>query len=326
MAVTETDGKFDLTMPLAKVWEDEAGELRFEGVASSTCLDRQHERMTANAIRKMATQAGLDLLPSHRAGPLEELGTVEQAWVDSESFRVAGRLDRSNPQAQRLFDRVTGGRRYGLSVGGRVTKAFWRHDDEAGRQVRHIDDVELDHVAICRPEAAANPDTYLQTLAKAADAVIGEPLPDDEATFARVGRAAIEAARSLWPFAKSDSSREIDEGGDGAGARKNTDADAAQSAAADAVAGANADAAGSAEKSPDADAGASVTLHADREELERLRKDVADALEEVREAVDALRKSEPVAEEPPSVPDHGRSQALPGQERAQGADPWAGVV
>lgn len=204
MAVTEMSGEFDLTMPLAKVWEDEAGELRFEGVASSTRLDRQQERMTPHAIRKMATQSGLDLLPSHRAGALEELGVVEEAWVDNESFRVAGRLDRSNPQAQRLFDQVVGGRRYGLSVGGRVTKAFWKWDEEAGRQVRHIDDVELDHVAVCRPEAAANPDTYLQTLAKAAEAVIGEEMPDDEATLARVGRAAIEAARSLWPFAKGE--------------------------------------------------------------------------------------------------------------------------
>jgi HK97 family phage prohead protease len=204
MAVTEMSGEFDLTMPLAKVWEDAAGELRFEGVASSTRLDRQQERMTANAIRKMAAQSGLDLLPSHRAGALEELGVVEEAWVDNESFRVAGRLDRSNPQAQRLFDQVTGGRRYGLSVGGRVTKEFWKWDEEAGRQVRHIDDVELDHVAVCRPEAAANPDTYLRTLAKAAEAVIGEEMPDDEATLARVGRAAIEAARSLWPFAKGE--------------------------------------------------------------------------------------------------------------------------
>lgn len=197
------DGGFDVTVPLAKVWQDEDGEMWFEGVASSTSLDRQHERMTPNAINKMAQQAGLDLLPSHKSGPLEELGAVEQAWVDNDQFRVAGRLDRSNPRSRRLFEKVASGRRYGLSVGGRVTKAFWRHDPEVGRQVRHIDDVVLDHVAVCRPEQAANPDTYLATLAKAAEDVMDEAV-DEDAMLARIGRAAVHAARSLWPFAKSE--------------------------------------------------------------------------------------------------------------------------
>jgi len=212
MAAMDTYGAFDVTVPLAKVWQDEDGELRFEGVASSTSLDRQHERMTPSAIQKMARQVGLDLLPSHKAGPLEELGTVEEAWADNDRFRVAGRLDPTNPRARRLFEKVATGRRYGLSVGGRVTKAFWRHDPEAGRQVRYIDDVELDHVAVCRPDQAANPDTYLATLAKAAEGVMAEAV-DEDAMLARIGRAAVNAARSLWPFAKGeDDARYIEDG------------------------------------------------------------------------------------------------------------------
>ncbi|MGI5819953.1 MAG: hypothetical protein ACOX9R_17860 [Armatimonadota bacterium] len=210
MATVE-HGEFDLTVPLAKVWKDADGEMRFEGVASSTRLDRQHERMTPNAIRKMATQTGLDLLPSHRSGPLDELGTVEEAWVDNDQFRVAGRLDGGNPRSRRLFEKVAGGRRYGLSVGGRVTKAFWRHDPELGRQVRHIDDVELDHVAVCRADEAANPDTYLATLAKAAEYVMDEAV-DDDAMLARIGRAAVCAARNLWPFASGDGEADVADG------------------------------------------------------------------------------------------------------------------
>ncbi|MGD9495698.1 MAG: hypothetical protein AB7Y46_05245 [Armatimonadota bacterium] len=204
MAHMDGAGRFSVSMPLCKVWEDEAGELRFEGVASSTSLDRQQERMTPAAIRKMATQRGLDLLPSHSAGPLEELGVVEETWADNDRFRVAGRLDKTSAAARRLFARVMDGHRYGLSVGGRVTKAFWRYDPEAGREVRHIDDVELDHVAVCRPGAAANPDTYLAILAKAAEGVIAEEGNDEEAVLARVGRAAVNAARALWPFAKTE--------------------------------------------------------------------------------------------------------------------------
>jgi len=201
------DGGFDVTVPLAKVWQDEDGEMWFEGVASSTSLDRQHERMTPNAINKMAGQVGLDLLPSHKSGPLEELGSVEQAWVDNDQFRVAGRLDATNPRSRRLFEKVASGRRYGLSVGGRVTKAFWQHDPEVGRQVRHIDDVALDHVAVCRADQAANPDTYLATLAKAAEDVMEERV-DEDAMLQRIGKAAVHAARTLWPFAKSEAGGE----------------------------------------------------------------------------------------------------------------------
>ncbi len=206
MARPEDAGSFAVTMPLCKVWEDEDGEMRFEGVASSTTLDRQQERMTPRAIQKMALHTGLELLPSHSAGPLEELGVIEEAWADNSQFRVAGRLDPSNPAARRLFEKAASGRQFGLSVGGRVTKAFWRYDEDAGRQVRHIDDVELDHVAVCRPGAAANPDTYLAALAKAAEGVIGEQPEDvdEEAMLVRIGRAAVHAARSLWPFAKAE--------------------------------------------------------------------------------------------------------------------------
>lgn len=204
MAVPDGEGSFSVRVPLAKVWVDEDGEMRFEGVASSTSLDRQEERMTPKAINKMATQTGLDLLPSHEAGALEELGVVEEAWADNDQFRVLGRLDKSNPKARRLFDSVVSGRQYGLSVGGHVRQAFWEYDEEAGRRIRHIDDVELDHVAVCRTGAAANPDTYLSVLAKAADSVMDEGVVDEQATLARIGQAAVHAARSLWPFAKSE--------------------------------------------------------------------------------------------------------------------------
>lgn len=199
MSGIDDKGSFSVTMPLCKVWEDEEGEMRFEGVASSTTLDRQQERMTARAIRKMAQYKGLELLPSHDASPIEELGIVEEAWADNDQFRIAGKLDKHNPAARRLFEKVMQGRRFGLSVGGRVTKAFWRYDEEAGRHIRHIDDVELDHVAVCRPDQAANPDTYLAALAKAANGVI-----DEDAVLSRIGRAAVQAARNLWPFAKTE--------------------------------------------------------------------------------------------------------------------------
>ncbi len=289
MAWLEDAGSFAVTMPLCKVWEDEHGEMRFEGVASSTSLDRQQERMTPRAIQKMAQHKGLELLPSHGAGPLEELGVIEEAWADNEQFRVAGRLDGSNPAARRLFEKAASGRQFGLSVGGRVTKAFWRYDEEAGRQVRHIDDVELDHVAVCRPGAAANPDTYLAALAKAAEGVIEEPPgdADEDAMLVRIGRAAVHAARSLWPFAKDQDAGEdeVDHDGAGDGVRE------------------------------------------ELAELRALRKDLESALGEVREALETLAKGEAEEDEDKvKMPAQGASQVLPGQDRRDGGGLWRGVV
>jgi len=199
------DSRFTVTVPLVKAWQDEEGQMWFEGVASSTSLDKQHERMTTNAIQKMQQFAGIDLLPTHNAGPLEELGTVEECGADNDAFRVKGRLDETSAQAQRLFKHLVEGRQYGLSVGGRVTGAYWSFDQEAGARIKHIDDVVLDHVALCRPQQAANPDTYLAVMAKAAESVAHHqpPLEEDEDLVRRLGQAVLEVCRRLWPFGKT---------------------------------------------------------------------------------------------------------------------------
>jgi len=192
--------QFDVTIPLVKMWQDGAGELRFEGVAASTSLDRQDERLTLAAIEKMKQYSGIELLPSHGSGVLEELGVVEKCWLDNEQFRIAGSLDASNPEAVRLYEKLKAGKQYGLSVGGRVLSAHREFDLEAGKQVKYIDDVELDHVAVCRPGSAANPDTYLTVLAKAASAVLAQEPISDDALFARLGKSIVEVCQKMWAF------------------------------------------------------------------------------------------------------------------------------
>ncbi len=187
------DAGFEFGVPITRVWKDDGGEMRFEGIASSTSVDKQHEKMTPRAIESMARHAGIDLLPSHNAGPLEELGTVEETRADNEAFYVAGRLDESNPQARRLFDRLLAGRQYQLSVGGRVLKAYWGTDED-GEQTRFIDEVELDHVALCRPGKAANADTYLRAMAKSVEKEEPSGLME----------AALRALRARWPFGKEE--------------------------------------------------------------------------------------------------------------------------
>ena len=289
--VTEAANDFSVRMPLTKVWRDEEGDTWFEGVASSTTLDKQRERMTQKAIEGMSQHAGIPLLPSHGAGALDDLGNAEECWADNEQFRVAGRLDKHNPEAHRLFDKVMGGRQYGLSVGGRVKKAFWHHDEEAGGLVRYIDEVELEHVAVCRPEQAANPDTYLAVLAKAAEPVTEEAErrgdgggPEAEMdVLARIGQAAVQAAKALWPFRKS--------------AEEDGEVTVEDEAMEEEL----------------------TKIKELREQVEAVLTDVGEALSELRKDVDG--SGVPTAE-------HGEPQSLPGQEKhaCGDGDYWKGVL
>jgi cell division septum initiation protein DivIVA len=220
------------------------------------------------------------------------LGQIEKAWVDNDQFRVSGTLDADSEEAQRLYQRLQAGKRYGLSVGGRVLKAHWEHDEEAGRTVKHIDDVELDHIALCRPSEAANPDTYLTALAKAADAVIGdapetaeghaEVLPEpegDKAAFARVGRSLVEACQRLWPFG-------------------------AQPALA---------------KSEDVEDDA-----ADPEALKTRIEELSGSVQALEDAVDTLQKADETADE---AIEPGRPQAILGQSVTERTgNTWKGVL
>lgn len=221
-ADSDGSGAFEVSVPLAKAWEDGAGDLWFEGVAASTALDRQRERMSKQAVEKMSRFAGLDLLPRHDAGPLRELGVVEECWVDNDEFRVRGRLDKTNPEAWRLFERVQAGKRYGLSVGGRVLAAKWQFDPEAGQMVRLIEDVTLDHIAVCRSAQAANPATYLGVMAKAAEGVDEEDAQASEeqverdgagARLAKLGRQVLELTRGLWSAGRDEEEDEQEAGG-----------------------------------------------------------------------------------------------------------------
>ena len=157
-----------MTMPVMTAWEDGKGQIRFLGVASSTRRDKQGEKMTPRALEAMAGAKGLLLLPHHGAAPEEALGTVETGWTDGQSFRIAGTLRADSPPAWALVKSIQAGKSYGLSVGGRVTKAFWGYDATGPEPVRFIEGVELAHVAVCETEERVNESASLR---------VAEPTP-----------------------------------------------------------------------------------------------------------------------------------------------------
>lgn len=154
--------KFEFGVPITEFAKsDEDGKLRIVGVASSTAKDKQNEKMSRNALQKMTQFSGIDLLPGHHADILSELGTVEKLWLDEdEKLYIEATLDEEEPKAKKLFRNLQAGKRYQLSVGGRILSAKWATDGIETTRV--IDDVELDHIAITREGMAANPDTFIQ--------------------------------------------------------------------------------------------------------------------------------------------------------------------
>ncbi|MCE5216929.1 HK97 family phage prohead protease [bacterium] len=177
---------------------EEQQEWRFEGLAASTRIDRQHERLGHRALESMVrrlrgeTEGGSAhrgggrrpaLTLGHQGRDRTVLGVVEESWVDEEGLHVRGRLDRGHAEAKSVYENLRHGGEYGLSVGGRVTAAHRVYDESAGEVIRVIDDVTLDHVAVCKPEQAANPATYLRALEKEGEAVEAEDEPESrEAT------------------------------------------------------------------------------------------------------------------------------------------------
>lgn len=157
---------FTFGIPFTKVSKDDTGKMVFEGVASSTSLDTHNCRMAKSALESMEAFRGIDLLPSHKAGPLTELGTVDEIHLIDNQVFVKGTLDGSNPDAIRLYENLQKGKDYGLSVGGKIAKAHF--ELEKGRRVRVLDTVVLDHVALTRAGEAANPDAFI-AIAKSAE-------------------------------------------------------------------------------------------------------------------------------------------------------------
>lgn len=132
---------------------------QFEGVASSTRVDRQGEMLTAEALAE-AEVAGVALVATHQRRT-EVLGLVEECAVDGAVLRVRGQLLADAPGARELRERLATEGRLGLSLGGKVARAHMGWSAEREGPVRHLDEVRVEHVAVCGPGEAVNPDAWI---------------------------------------------------------------------------------------------------------------------------------------------------------------------
>jgi hypothetical protein len=181
---------FKITTPITKAFErigkDGVTRKYIGGLASSTDMDLEKERMAESAILafRKAIQEGIfqsngtwsqiPLRSGHRSEWDDVLGWITDATIDKQwNLFIEAELDTTNPVSLGLFEKLTRpqtpGRELslGLSVGGLVVSAGQEWDEEFQDYIRVYYDVALKEVSVT--SNPANPKTYIHALAKSVD-------------------------------------------------------------------------------------------------------------------------------------------------------------
>jgi HK97 family phage prohead protease len=148
-------------------------DLILTGVASTTNVDHDNERMDEGALKRMVNivnTQGVPLRWEHSKDPSAVLGTVFKGHVDERGqMHISAKLNPEHPLSKELHDAVARGERYGLSVGGKILNAVKEIAEGAGKYVKTFYDVLLDEVSVTKKPA--NYDAWLTTtVAKSANA------------------------------------------------------------------------------------------------------------------------------------------------------------
>ena len=176
--------KFEFGAHYEKAWQDEkTGKMFIRAVASDDRLDLQRDRMSGDALQKMADTAktGVPFLETHRSvfgfGKTTNGKVVDMNDEDGKPVRkffVEVELNGEYPQARDLFREIAGGGcTKQLSIGGKLNlknrDAVTVEMTPSGLS-RTINDLSLDHIASTRDKQAANPRTsFVEAIAKALD-------------------------------------------------------------------------------------------------------------------------------------------------------------
>lgn len=162
----ENKNGFSFTFQIEKsVVKAEDNDLILSGVASTTNIDHDNERMDAAALKRMVNivnTKGVPLRWEHSKDPSAVLGNVFKGHVDERGqMHISARLDKKHPLAKELHEAVKNGDRYGLSVGGKILNAIKEMAESSGKYVNTFYDVLLDEVSVTKKPA--NYDAWLTT-------------------------------------------------------------------------------------------------------------------------------------------------------------------
>lgn len=156
---------FSFTFMIEKAEAVDTGldEMILSGVASTTNIDHDNERMSAESLKSMANvinTTGVPLRYEHQKNENAVIGTVFKASVDERNqLKIETRLNKDHPAAPLLYKALKEGSKYGFSVGGRVKRAIKEFSEKTGKMVKTFYDVLLDEVSVT--QRPANYDAWL---------------------------------------------------------------------------------------------------------------------------------------------------------------------
>jgi phage head maturation protease len=182
--ILEAEGEFPFTFYIEKASvADDLENLDIEGIASTTNIDHDKERMSKEALYAMEStinKEGVPLRVEHQKEGTAIIGKVYKAWVDDRNqLHVRARLDKSHPVSSILHNSMKQGLKMGLSVGGIVKRAVREFSEAVGSTVKTFYDVALQEVSVTpRP---ANYDSWLVAKSIAKDTKEAENFSENEA-------------------------------------------------------------------------------------------------------------------------------------------------
>lgn len=161
---------FNIVIPLKKGISSD----RLTGIASTTSIDRDEERMSAKALKMMVSDiktVGVNLFGNHEHNWENTLGVIKEASLVGDSVEVEITLDdpATNPKIPMLLNKLNKGIKLGLSVGGNVTNYVWEYDAGLKKKVKVLDEVKIYEVSVVG--IPSNADSFIsipQAIAKSA--------------------------------------------------------------------------------------------------------------------------------------------------------------
>jgi len=180
-AEMSTPQRFKINLPITKTRSrivkaadgKEKEERYVEGVASSTDVDLQGDRMTEGCLHSMADSLKthiINLNAEHDTSWRSEIGDLEKLAVNKNKQLVCeAKLNEMSTARDFWYALTEQHKKLGLSVGGYVKdyEMIKEGDGDDAKWVRVFKKIELDHIAVTsRP---ANPKTWVDAIAKSLD-------------------------------------------------------------------------------------------------------------------------------------------------------------
>lgn len=151
--VFEVEAPYKFTFPVEKA-ESRADGLYLVGMASGPEIDSQNERVHPSLIKKWADQINTGQIEviyrdwHQKDSSLEDLGVVTKAWVDdTDHLGIEVKLDEDHPTAVYIHKKASAGKKYGMSVFGKVISYADEYVQDLKRNVRTFYDATLDEVS-----------------------------------------------------------------------------------------------------------------------------------------------------------------------------------